>query len=92
MRKITLVSTIHEESGLCTVSKLHELLERARPEIIFLEIPPSHFDQFFKENSSSNLESNAANHYLTVRSDLPPTAVPIISLPNSPASMARGCA
>ncbi len=68
MRKITLVSTIHEESGICTASKLHELLERARPEIIFLEIPPSHFDQFFKEKISSNLESNAVNHYLTMRS------------------------
>jgi hypothetical protein len=68
MRNITLISTFHEEKGLCNVSNLHQILERARPEVIFLEIPPSFFNQYFKEKDRSNLESNAVNRYLELHS------------------------
>ena len=61
MPTITLISTIHEEVGPCNVSTLHEILERARLEVIFVEIPPSCFGQFFKEKTRSNLETGAVN-------------------------------
>ncbi len=64
MRNITLVCTVHEEKGRCNVSGLYEILERVQPEVIFLEIPRSFFDQYFKEKSRSNLETTAVNRYL----------------------------
>lgn len=63
MPNITLISTIHEQVGPCNVSALHEILERARPEVIFMEIPPFCFGQFFKDKTRSNLETDAVNRY-----------------------------
>jgi len=63
MPSITLISTIHTQEGLCNASALHEILERARPEVIFMEIPPFCFDQFFKDKARSNLETDAVNRY-----------------------------
>jgi hypothetical protein len=68
MRNITLISTVHDEAGLCNVAKLLQILETARPEVIFLEIPPSFFNQYYKEKDRSNLESKAVNRYLEMRS------------------------
>jgi len=62
MPNITLISTIHEQVGLCSVSALHEILERARPEVIFMEIPPLSFQRVFKDEE--NLESRAVKRYL----------------------------
>ena len=68
MHNITLISTVHKEKGLCNAAKLHQILERVRPEVIFLEIPPSFFNQYFKENNRSNLESDAVNRFLEIHS------------------------
>lgn len=62
MPNITLISTIHEQVGPCSASALHEILERARPEVIFMEIPPLSFQRVFKDEE--NLESRAVKRYL----------------------------
>jgi hypothetical protein len=60
---VSLVCTVHEEKGLANVSNLCVILERIRPEVIFLEIPPAAFDDYVKTYSRQNLESNAARRY-----------------------------
>lgn len=64
MTTITLISTIHEQKGPCNVSTLHEILVRAQPEVIFMEIPPFCLEQFFNEKTRSTLETDAVNQYL----------------------------
>ena len=61
---ITLISTIHEESGLCTVSGLYKILLNLKPDVIFLEIPPSHYNQYLIERTRNNLETAAVKQYL----------------------------
>lgn len=63
MKSISLVCTVHEERGRANASELCAILERIRPEVIFLEIPPDAFDQFFKTCIRSNLESTSVRLY-----------------------------
>lgn len=63
MKSISLVCTEHEERGLANVSELCAILDRIRPEVIFLELPPKVFDQFFNTCTKSNLESTAVRLY-----------------------------
>jgi len=80
MRNITLISTYHAEKGACNVFELHQILERARPDVIFVEVPPAFHDEFYVEKTSSNLESNAVNRYLqTHKPHLEP--VDVLALP-----------
>ncbi len=76
MTCILLVATIHDELGLATISALHAILERVRPEVIFLEVPsvavagPS-------EGSRSNLEPSAVRRYCEGKDvDLVPVDLP----------------
>jgi hypothetical protein len=57
------VCTVHEEIGLANVSQLRAILERIRPEIIFLEVPPAAFDDYYENYSRQNLESKAVREY-----------------------------
>lgn len=68
MPYITLIGTVHEENGVCNLPALYQILERAQPEVIFLEIPPSFFDQYYKDKNRENLESNTVNRYLEAHS------------------------
>ena len=63
MNCVSLVCTVHEEKGLANVSELRAILERIRPEVIFLEVPPTAFDDYFKICSRKNLESTAVRSY-----------------------------
>jgi SpoVK/Ycf46/Vps4 family AAA+-type ATPase len=63
MKHISLICTQHQENGRANVSELHAILERIRPEVIFLELPPDAFDQFFNTHIKSNLESTAVRLY-----------------------------
>jgi hypothetical protein len=63
VKSISLVCTEHEQRGLANVSGLCAILDRIRPEVIFLELPPNAFDQFFKTCTKSNLESTAVRLY-----------------------------
>ena len=43
MSCVSLVCTVHGEKGLANISELRAILERIRPEVIFLELPPDSF-------------------------------------------------
>lgn len=61
---VSLIFTVHEELGLANVSELHAILLRARPGVIFLEVPPAAFRDFYLTGRRQNLESNAVKQYL----------------------------
>ena len=63
MNCVSLVCTVHDEKGLANVSELRAILERIRPEVIFLEVPPAAFDEYFEICSRENLESIAVRKY-----------------------------
>lgn len=63
MKSISLICTEHRERGLVNVSELRAILDRIQPEVIFLELPPDVFDQFFITCTKSNLESIAVRQY-----------------------------
>ncbi|SRR6266513_462893 len=63
MNYVSLVCTVHEEQGLANVSELHAILARIRPEVIFLEVPPAAFDDYYEICNRRNLESNAVRKY-----------------------------
>lgn len=64
MYNVTLICTLHEEKGAFNLNALYRILELVKPEIIFEEIPPYAFDEFYKEKTRRNLESDAINKYL----------------------------
>lgn len=77
MKSISLVCTVHVEAGLANVSELHALLERIRPEVLFLEIPPLAFSDFYETGVRGNLESAAVNRYRDAhRVELVPVDLP----------------
>jgi hypothetical protein len=77
MKSISLVCTVHEERGLANVSELCVILERIRPEVIFLETPPDAFDLFFNACTRSNLESTSVRLYRETNSvELVPVDLP----------------
>ena len=62
MKRVSVVGTVHEEKGRANTSALLAILERIKPEAIFLEIPPASFDDQFNANAG-NLESTAVSRY-----------------------------
>jgi hypothetical protein len=63
MNCVSLVCTVHEETGLVSVSELNAILERIRPEVIFLEAPAEPFDAFDLICMQDNLESKGVRQY-----------------------------
>jgi len=63
MKNISLICTVHEERGLANVSELYAILERVRPSVIFLEVPPNAFEQFYISATRKNLESISVRLY-----------------------------
>lgn len=57
-----MIGTFHEDDGLTTASELLALLERIKPEVIFLEVPAARFDEYFSGIDRS-LESRAVSRY-----------------------------
>jgi hypothetical protein len=64
MHNIYLISTRHEELGKCNSNELCDIIEQINPNVIFEEIPPSCFDEYYKYKSRQNLESNAIKRYM----------------------------
>jgi hypothetical protein len=63
MSRVSLVCTVHDELGLANVSELSAILERIQPEVIFLEVPPAAFGDYYENCSQQNLESIAVRRY-----------------------------
>jgi hypothetical protein len=75
MTRVSLVCTVHEESGRASVAELHAILERIQPEVIFLEVPPAAFKDYFE--NSQNLEAKAVRQYRAAhRVELVPVDLP----------------
>ena len=76
MKRLSVVGIVHEEKGRANTSGLVGILERIRPEVIFLEIPSAAFDDHFNGNRG-NLESTAVSRYReNHRVDLIPVDLP----------------
>jgi hypothetical protein len=60
--RVSVVATFHATKGLVTTQALYQLLERIRPEVIFLEIPSTAFPDYLA-GRRSNLESTTARLY-----------------------------
>jgi len=48
MKNITLISSVHNEIGKCNSDELYKIIEQIKPEAIFIELPESLIDNFFK--------------------------------------------
>lgn len=68
MKTISLICTFHDERGRANVSELHAILERIRPDVIFLEIPFESDQGQVDIGKINNLESVAVQRYLKTRS------------------------
>src|SRR6266849_10543117 len=76
MKRLSVVGTVHEEKGRANTSGLVGILERIKPEVIFLEIPSAAFDDHFNGNRR-NLEPTAVNRYREIHPvDLIPVDLP----------------
>lgn len=64
MQNITIIGTRHEKLGSCNSYELFTIIESLKPEVIFEELPPSYFDQYYTSKNKSNLESIAIEMYL----------------------------
>jgi hypothetical protein len=77
MSSVSVICTVHEEMGLANISELRAILERIQPEVIFLEVPPVAFDDYYENCSRQNLESVAVTQYRQGRQvDLVPVDLP----------------
>jgi hypothetical protein len=59
---ITLVCTIHEETGNCNVTELYKIIRSIRPQVIFEELSYNNFLKFYTHNFRS-LETDAVKRY-----------------------------
>ena len=64
MLNIILFCTRHGEAGNCNILELYKIIVELKPEIIFEEIPPSLFEEHYKNIPKDKLESNAIKLYL----------------------------
>jgi hypothetical protein len=82
MFDITLISTRHEDAGACTSQELYKILEELRPEVIFLELPPSYLLKRFIDRTHTSLETEAVRIYID-KYKLVIVAVDIDDVPDS---------
>lgn len=75
-QRVSVIGTFHDDDGLTNASELLAILERIRPEVIFLEVPAARFDEYFNGPDRSP-ESRAVSRYqLTHPVDLVPVDLP----------------
>lgn len=59
---VSVVSSVHRETGRATADELLTLLELLRPDVVFLELAPSNFDSWF-DGRRTCLEATASDLY-----------------------------
>jgi hypothetical protein len=70
MHNITLIGTRHEKNEPYNLLyiffkyELYRIIERINPETIFEEIPPSAFDDYYKNKNRDGLESDTISEYV----------------------------
>ena len=76
MKRVSVVFTEHDENGLANTSGLLAILERIKPEVIFLECPPAAFVGYLN-GTHAKLEPTAVSRYReNHRVDLIPVDLP----------------
>jgi hypothetical protein len=60
--QLTIVGTVHAETGLANSNELLKILERLKPDVIFAEIPPSYVGRYC-DGSHGTLEAVAVARY-----------------------------
>lgn len=63
MYNITIIFTRHEELGKCNSRELFRIFEELRPEVIFEELPPSSFENYYIFEQQRNLETDTIKMY-----------------------------
>jgi hypothetical protein len=64
MNNVFVVFTVHKDCGFANSASLLDFLERHRPEVIFLELPPYAYDRYYSLlYTRSSLESIAVRQY-----------------------------
>jgi len=63
MNNITLFFTKHGENGNCNITELYNIIVNLKPNVIFEEIPPSQFEEYYKYLTKEKLESSAIKLY-----------------------------
>lgn len=71
--RISLIGTVHAESGRANLAELRTILERLQPDVIFAEIPTANLADYL-DGSHGNLESAAVALY---RERRPVNVVPV---------------
>ncbi|SDH24053.1 hypothetical protein SAMN04487926_10324 [Paraburkholderia steynii] len=71
--RISLIGTVHAESGRANLAELRTILERLQPDVIFAEIPTANLADYL-DGSHGNLESDAVALY---RKRRPVNVVPV---------------
>ena len=64
MHNIILIATAHLEKGLSNSDELCKIIKSMNPDVIFDEIPSSHFNAFYVNKTQRTLESDAINQYV----------------------------
>ncbi|MBO1114267.1 hypothetical protein [Bordetella petrii] len=77
--RISLIGTVHAESGHANLAELRTILERLQPDVIFAEIPTANLPNYL-DGSHGNLESAAVALY---RKHCPVDVIPVdLNRPN----------
>jgi len=77
MKRVSLVGTVHKEKGLASPSALLAILERIRPEVLFLEASSEASGDYLNA-TGKDLESAAVSRYREIHHvDLVPVDLPI---------------
>lgn len=64
MFELTLICTQHAEKGACNFNQLYQIVERIQPDVIFEELPPSVFEDYYVNKTRTNLETRTIIAYL----------------------------
>lgn len=63
MYNIILIGTAHIEKGQCNSDELYKIIESINPDVIFEEMPSSHFNAYYIAKTQRSLESDTINQY-----------------------------
>lgn len=63
MYNIILIGTAHIENGQCNSDELYKIIESINPDVIFEEMPSSHFNAYYVTKTQRSLESDTINQY-----------------------------
>ncbi len=81
MSRITVLCTIHEETGNCNSSELYKIIRSLKPQVIFEELSVKNFIKFYQQNYRS-LETDAVMRY-TKTHQVKQVPVDSFELPNA---------